>query len=317
MDQNPYQTPPPIPQPEMITTSPRKSRMLLLGFAGTLLLGSGLFVGYFFALSKQPPVQNKQTTTLITPSPVEATIVPIISRAPDQTPLENTLYVTTYQGKQAVFYTNKQLQKYFDTNSVEQSDPNIGDIAFSDSGGVSDVDYRKLQNPQRILEVGAEIWGVSFKVDQSNDIVFVHVTMPISQPAQSPNDVQEKTYKVNLKSLQSEIVWTHIHASKKYPGVSGGAYLINVFDDTYAIYSLINCYGCEGTEVGQLIVNSLTKKEKFMEQIGNVQIQPGATNFSYQKLSPFKEPCEDGYGCENGYRTTNKPSGSVLTEKLP
>ncbi len=137
-----------------------------------------------------------------------------------------------------------------------------------------------------------------------------------------PDNLTNHVYRVNLDNLKSEESWVHDMSpnKNKYKG-AGGATTANKVspDNNFLVLSMDDCFACEGAEAGLIIINIQTKTEKYFPKIGNVQFNLQDNAFTYQKLTPFKEPCgEPGPGCNpDNTRTVYKPFGQVYTEKLP
>ena len=105
---------------------------------------------------------------------------------------------------------------------------------------------------------------------------------------------------------------------KKYQDPKAIGRLQNVVDDKYLVISLNAPYQSEGVEFATLIVNIATGNEKYFKpQIAGIQIDSKSGVFTYQKVYPTSEPCQDQVCGNGGEVTVYRPIGQAYTEQLP
>lgn len=290
---------------------------LLIGFLVlALVAGSAYWLG---TVRNQYNPQIQQTTNQ---TKTQSSSFPTSSSTQaDMVPQENTVYLGTYQGVDAIFITNKELGKYYEgEEGVEKFSPYKGSWRFPQGLGQYPSDYKDLQNPKRILVLQSEVLqDNNFLLSDNKKFIYLSIMLETKTANIYPDNVTNHIYRVNLDNLQSEELWTHDMSPNKYKG-AGGATTINKIssDNNFFVLSIHDCYACEGTEAGLIIINTQTKAEKYFPKIGNVQFNLQDGSFTYQNLAPTKEPCQYGPGCDSdNTRTVYKPSGQVFTEKLP
>lgn len=316
---NTHQQPvsPEINQPVGSSNQSKKMIMVLGIIIALFIFGIG---GYFLGANKdQPTFQNNQNTT--SPTTVEKTSpTSAITQAPDSIPQENILYLGTYEGVDALFFTNKQKQEYLEPGAVKKTSPYIGALKRIDGIGTHPFDYKKLINPKRVaLNIGSPIFSVeSLKLNNTKTILYISLNLEAKASAQYPDNLVNKVYQVMLSSLSSNEIWSNDVGSSKYTG-KGVAYIDQIAEDKFVSMLIGDCYACGGhTPTKTVILNIAIRSEKYMEGIGDIQFSLQSNTFAYKKLVPFKEPCEPSPGCDSdGTRTVMKPSGQVFSEKLP
>lgn len=286
--------------------------LLILVGAGAFILGQKT-MNNRTANTNQPPKTIKNTEPQ--PSPTSQPV----SDESDKTPKNNVLYFVNSEGFDAVFFTNEQEQKYYEGN-VETMKPNNGTLKRSDGLGKSPINYMTLTNPRRIpLDINYKIQAVN-SVKSNNDKTFLYVSINIEEKTSSqyPENLVNRVYQINVSDLSSKEIWVNELGSDKYPA-SGVAYIEQIADNKFIAMMLGDCYACGGhTPTKNIIVNAITKKEKYLDMIGDVKFNLSNNTFTYKKLTPAKEPCETGPGCdENGQRAIMKPAGQDFTEQLP
>lgn len=293
---------------------------------GVLIIG-GLVVGaYYFGRSinkVELPINKEQPTPShqVTQSSQDTDDTQVENVTPDAVPKPNALYLGKYQGQDAVFVTNGELGKYYE-QGVEKFSENKGSWIFSSGIGQQPSDYKDLQNPRRILSLSNDVLQINnFQFSDDRKFIYLSIMLKTKTSNPYPDNVTNHIYRVNVNNLKEEELWVHDMSPGKYKN-AGGATTINKVssDNNYLVLSIYDCFACEGSEAGLIILNNQTKKEKYFEKIGNVQFNLQGKVFTYQKLAPSKVPCgsEGGPGCdENNQRTVYKPVGEVLAETLP
>lgn len=289
-----------------------RSRLpLIIGVLLTnIIVGTG---GYLLGVkSNQTIIQNVPTEA---PSIISPTVNP--SQTTDLIPQENSLYFGTYQDKDALFITDKEKQKYFDPGAVPKTSPYIGELQMAGGGGYVPFDFKKLQNPKRILTNSVKpINSInSFIVNKDKTIVYVSVNYT-KAGSQYP-DLLNSILQINTNGSSANEIWSNDIGSNKYSKGGGATYLEQVVNDKYITFNIDNCYACSGSSVGTIVLNITTKSEKYYEMIGDLQLNLETSTLNYKKLTPFQEPCEPSPGCDNGQRTVMKPAGQTFTENLP
>jgi hypothetical protein len=312
-----------------------------------LLLGIGAIYGYYL-VTKQLPFQSLRvctleaklcpdgssvgrtgpncefspcpTATIVSPTTnsTNLTIIPSVTQTTDVIPVENSLYLGTYNGNEAIFLTDKEKQKYYEPGGIAKTSPYIGELRMIAGGGYTPFDYKKLLNPRKIYSETTEtIQEVnSFTLNDTKSIMYISLNNPIV--GSSYPDLTNKIFQIQLSDLSSKEIWSNRLGADKYGKAKGAAYINHVVNDAYVTLTILNCYACEGAPAGMIILNITTKAEKYYEAIGDLQVNLQNHIFTYKKLAPFKEPCEAGPGCDSdGQRTVYKPDGQSYTDNLP
>lgn len=242
-----------------------------------------------------------------------------ITPAPLSVPEENVLYFGTYEGSEAVFFTNKSRQNYF-KDGVKKTSPEIGELRKENGEGLSPFEFKNLTNPKKLaVSFGVPIAGLtSLKLNSSKTLLFVSLDLEAKANETHPLNLVNKIYQVDLLNLTGKEIWSKdIGLSQKYEGAEGDA-ILEVVNDQYLAFWLVNCYACEGGQAGMVFLNLKTKKEKYLKvPMGNLEFDLTNNKVSYQKLLAVEEPCTEGYGCSEGKMTVKKPSGQVYSEVLP
>lgn len=254
------------------------------------------------SLTNQPSISKNEPITTPIPSPQVSS--PVVE--PISVPETNTLYLGTYNGKEVVFLLTEQ-----------KANSNIGWLQTSESGADTAFDFKKLQNPKKIFSSSKKIHSInSFALNQSKTVAYVVVNYGVDlngpQPGLTNTIIQTK-----LNTMTTSEIWSNEIGSKKYEGGGGAAYLDMVVGDKFLTFWIASCYACEGGPAGTVVLNINSKREKYFQDIGNIQFEIASNTFSYQKLAPFQEPCDPSPGCDNGQRTVMKPTGQIFTENLP
>lgn len=287
---------------------------------GILVIGLVAGGAYWFGTAKNQYNPQIQQITTTNPTKTQSSSVPTsTSTQVDAIPQENTVYLGTYQGIDTIFITNNELGKYYE-GGVEKFSSYKGSWRLSSGAGQYPSDYKDLQNPKRILVLQSEVLqDNNFLLTDDKKFIYLSIMLKTKTSNPYPDNVTNHVYRVNLDNLQSEELWTHDMSPNKYKG-AGGATTINKTssDNSFLVLSIYDCFACEGTEAGLIIINIRTKAEKYFPKIGNIQFNLQGGTFTYQNLAPTKEPCQNGPGCDSdNTRTVYKPSGQVFTEKLP
>lgn len=291
---------------------------ILIGFFVLVVVAGG---AYWFGTSKNSTnsTQNQQVTTAAQPNPSSTLVPNLTNTQPDIIPQANVLYLGTYQGAEAIFVTNSKLSEYFEAG-VKKTSPSIGTLKKIDGSGLTPFDYKNLQDPKKVLMLSSNVQQIN-NLKSSEDKTFIYLSIMLETKTSNlyPDNLTNHIYRINLKDLTSDDLWSHDMSPNKYKGAAGAAYVKGFSkDNNYLVLSVFGCYACEGSEAGELVLNNQTKNEKYFEKIGNVQFNLSDGTFTYQKLAPFKEPCDPSPGCDSdNTRTVYKPSGQVFTEKLP
>lgn len=306
-------------QPVMTTpdTLNHNSNTLLI-VGAIILIGLGLLGGYLLFSSNSIDQQNTNIQSQIPPTIEvdQSSLNP--NQTPDLIPQENALYLADYQGEKVIFYTNKSLQRYYPVDETPPPyNPYLGMMAVSKGGGYSAFNYKKLENPKKIYaEANKIIIDLTFKLNTKGS--FLYAGILTNTKSGINNDDIQHIYKINLTTLVNKEIWSHEVGSNNYPEAKGIASISQVSDDKYLVLSLGSCYGCEPSLAGYLMVNMETGQEKYLQDIGDIQVNSKNNSFTYKKLLPFQESCEStSPGCDNGLMIVQRPSGSIITATLP
>lgn len=302
IDQNP------VSQPLSDLEKPKINYWMI----STIVLFLGLVFSGFYILSlknqanmliNQPSISKNESAIAPLPSPLVSSPVVVEQIS---APEANTLYLGTYNGKEAVFLLTEQ-----------KANSNIGWLQTSKSGADTAFDFNKLQNPKKIFSGNKKIHSInSFVLNQPKTVAYVVVNYGVDMNGSQPG-LTNAIIQTRLDTMSTNEIWSNEIGSKKYEGAGGTAYLDTVAEDKFLTFWIASCYACEGGPAGTVILNITTKKEKYFRDIGNIQFDIAGNTFSYQKLAPFQEPCDPSPGCDNGQRTVMKPSGQSYTENLP
>lgn len=287
---------------------------------GILVIGLVAGGAYWLGTAKNQYNTQTQHTTTTNQTKTQSSPVPTAtSTQTDTIPQKNTVYLGTYQGIDTIFITNNELGKYSEGGVVKFSSY-MGSWKLSAGVAQYPSDYRDLQNPKKILVLQSEVLqNNNFLLTDNKKFIHISIMLTTKTSNPYPDNLANYVYRVNLDNLQSEKLWTHDMSPNKYKG-AGGATEINKIssDNNFLVLAIYDCFACEGTEVGLIIINTQTKAEKYLPKIGNVQFHLQDGTFTYQNLAPTKEPCQNAPGCDSdNTRTVYKPSGQVFTEKLP
>lgn len=278
-------------------SQPKTSRNLKLAFSilmGTLLVLVIGYVGYYLGSNKNKEVSNITSNSL-------STLTPTNTEPSGSAPVKNALYLAKYNGKQGIFSTDSSGGDYYK-----------GRILYAD--GADFVSYKDLQNPVKILDDGAEVQNFEIHGD------LIYVALFESNDSDVYPMFDEIVYKITIGKEDKTEVWRNQVGVKRYTGSMGWGLIDEAQNGNFLIMSMISCYACEGGEVGKLVINMKTRKEKYLEDIGNIKIYEDNNSFTYQKNAPFIEKCPatgDPRCDEKGELTMYKPTGETFTEPLP
>lgn len=291
---------------------------ILVGLLILALVAGG---AYWLGTSKNSAssTQNQQVANTAQPNASSTSVPNLSNTPPDVTPQANVLYLGTYESGEAIFVTNSKLSEYFEAG-VKKTNPSIGTLQKIDGSGLRPFDYKNLKNPKKVLTLSSNVKQINnLKSSEDKGFIYLSIMLETKTSNPYPDNLTNHIYRINLNNLTADDIWSHDMSPNKYPGAGGAAYVKGFSaDNNYLVLSLFGCYACEGSEVGELVLNNKTKNEKYYEKIGNVQFNLSDGTFTYQKLAPFKEPCDPSPGCDSdNTRIVYKPSGQVFTEKLP
>lgn len=293
--------------------------IIIGGIILLLIVGVGAFVLGQRTSNNISTNTNQQPQTIISTTETQPSPISVSVSTPDATPQENVLYFDTYEGVEAIFFTNKQEQKYFEPGAIEKTSPYIGSLLNANGVGTKPFDYKKLTNPRRItLNITSQIQAIdSLKLNNAKTMLYVSINLEEKTSSQYPDNLVNRVYQISLNNLSSKEIWSNEVGSNKYAG-KGVAYIDQIVEDKFVSMKLGGCYACGGhTPTKTILMNIATKNEKYLDKVGDIQFNLKDNTFSYRKLSPVQEPCEPSPGCNNGQRTVMKPSGQVYTEQLP
>ncbi len=271
-------------------------------------------LGYKFGKNKD---QEKVPIAKSSPSPSVKVVVGGNRQLDSSTlPEINTIYFGENEGEDAVFITNEKLQKYFE-NGVQKSSQTVGQLR-TQSSGESPYDFKNLAKPKKLVNIKGQVEQViNFKVLEGN-LLYISLVVKTASSLAYPDNLKNMVLKINLDDLSNEEIWSFDFSTGKYGNAKGAAGIEKVSTDgSLLVLNLLECYACEPKVAGQIILNSKSKNEKYLEDIGNVLFQLNEEKFTYQKLESQEETCNQAIGCDNGKRTVLKPSGETFSENLP
>ncbi len=283
-----------------------------------VVLGGILY--FYFTVNKNPSFPQQEIISInkqSIPSPKEtATMAATSEPIPDTVPVKNALYLASFQGQEVIFLTNDQHNIYYE-GGVKKTDPLIGQVQHADGSGSQPISYSTVQNPKKIFTyTNGQLQGVSnFVFDSTKSNVYINFLAIL--PGESYPNVTNYIYQIDLQSLQQKMVWSHVVGDEKYQE-KGATVIEAITNDSYMTLRIQGCYACGGGgSLGTLVLNLQTSSEKYLGSVGNLQFDLEKKTVAFQKETLYKEPCEPGYGCDNGFRDAYKPSGQIYTENLP
>lgn len=326
---SPIQTPPQtIPEGQSAASSNKPVKINpILAFAVIFIVYLSAMAGCYYFWTRQNDLALKENQNQpgqqveLMPSPTDQTnsdLQTVISSQPtvDAIPQENSLYLGTYQNKDAIFITDKEKQKYYE-NGEQKTSVYIGELTTAKTGGYTPFDYKQLISPVRILtNPEKSIYAVNSLVTNKAKSM-VYVSLNYLKPGSQYPDLQNSILQIRTDGLQAQQIWAYDIGSDKYGKARGATYLEQVFNDQYLSFVIDDCYACSGSPIGTIILNIITGNERYYEMVGDVEVDLSNNTLSYKNLSPFQQACEPGMGCDNGQKTVMKPSGQTLTDSLP
>ncbi len=234
----------------------------------------------------------------------------------DQIPLKNTIYLGQYENEYFIFYTDNDKQKYFE-NGSEKTSPMIGNL-IGRSRGFNSFDYNKLQNPIRIytFQYPNKLNTIgSILLAEDNSYLYIS-NIFIDQNKPSAGQINE-VFRVNILDKKMDFLWSRKIWDDKYGDKRGAAHIDFQIDNKFLVLQINICYECDASNYGALILNLTTKAEKYLGEVGDININPSNNTFTYRKLANTTEACTGSYNCVNGSRVVKKPAGDTLMGNLP
>ena len=320
-------------------TRPWRRQILAVAVAGALLLGacSGRTSVAPVPGATASSTSSARSSTAPAPTslPGTARATPrTVQRAPSPAPRvppatlrdDNTLYLGTYDGLPALFFTDKRRQEYVEFGEARKTNPYIGELLQLGRAGIypghlHPFDYRDLVQPRKITFRPAQpvVRIVSFRLNATGDRLYVSVDVERGTADLYPNNSINAVVRIDLDSGASEELWSNVVGSDSYPGARGAAYLDQIVEDTYVTLVLMSCAGCESVPAGAIVLNTGTKQTVYRAGVGDLRLDPRSNTFSYRKLIvPVREPCPQRPGCDSdGTRTIFEPGGPAITDQLP
>lgn len=269
-------------------------------------------LGYKFGKGTDNTKQAKTT-----PTPSASARVVITNKTPESVKVnleDNALYLGEDEGDDAIFYTNERIRTGYQSNNLT-----VGVLSTTNTDK-GPYDFKKLANPKKIIAVGGEVSHVmNFKKSGDSQFIFISLITRTPSSLATSENYRNIIYKVNVEKLQSEKIWENEIGKDKYGEAKGAAKIENLSSNNlFLLLDIFGCHLCEATSSqGKLVLNIESKKEKFLEDIGNVNFQQNEGKFTFQKLVSQEESCDGGFFCFNGKTTVEKPSGETLSENLP
>jgi hypothetical protein len=232
-------------------------------------------------------------------------------------PEKKTVYLGTYEGKDAIFVTDDNKQVYYEQGGVEKRSEFVGELVMSDGTAKIPSNFSELIKPKKLFTQTDLDRVFSLKLNENKTVAYI--AMILTKNIQdNPYNLSNMLIQINVNNLASSVLWVNDMLSKKYDNANGPAYVDSVVNDKYMIVGLGSCYACGGGVAGNLVLNIATRNEKYLSDVGSIQINIPSNNFTYQKLATFNEPCNSvGPDCSNGQKTVVRPDGQVFTETLP
>lgn len=259
--------------------------------------------------SESSSSSESSSVSTTTPQP-EPTIIR------DANPINNYIYMGTYKGEEAIFYTNPSLQEYYLPGAVKMSDPNYGQIEYLNKHQGTNGKYQELTETRRIFEFESRLDIGSKTYVKAQNKLFVSIV--VSNDSLGINQL----YEVDLITLNKKLLFSNDLA--KYPsnylqnnGVASAG--LESDDAKYMLIYIAPCYACDGGGRSVTVVlNKETKAEKVLGYVGNVKFDLANKKVTYQNLEEYLEACSPvGYRCPPEGRTAYRAAGAVLESALP
>ena len=174
--------------------------------------------------------------------------------------------------------------------------------------------FSDFEDPQELITLDEDVsWIGDFVIEPSSNLLYL--SLIIRRPDKSDYN---SLYKIDLNTLKADVIWKK--EIVRWDNVEENPYdefrgfaRINQIKEPYLELSILPCFGCTPCPpYGVLILNSETRKEKFLGEAGNVEFNLDQNTFSYQLIAEDTE--------------CNKPSicpceveiaGPIYTETLP
>ena len=277
-----------------------------------------LFMIVFFVALALAGCNLPQVSTDSTAAPATATAIPQPTAADTATPtlnlVDNTIYLGKLEGKDALFITNKSLQKYWD-GDVEKNSPTVGAVTLSiNNEQRQPFEFKNLEDAQSLFTLPDETFIRCVTFDASRERLFFSL---ISGVSRLRNDV----YLFTPATHDYQKIWTNEmnDTHSRYVRHRGTASFAQVAGN-YLVLAVSPCYACDGTTGWPLMVvlNISTGAEKVLDGFGNVSVNLDTNKVSYQKLKETKNACDPSPGCsDDGYFSTYAPAGDFIEGSLP
>lgn len=278
---------------------------LRMGLFFVIFIGAfDLFL--FFKISElSEPDYKIETTEYVQPLPL---LSPTLTPDPEVY-YAIVDYVPNINGKKALVIENTMHDPYYAFSSPAEKH------ALLDGGEepyIHDIDEKLIVNPIRLFENTHEIAGeiISFRTNGEN----IYFSTYNGSGSTFPRTTS--IYEMNLKTKELKRIWSNDLASEKYKDAHGAGFIEDVSGD-YVLLKMFSCTQCEGAEVGKLIINTKTKKEKYLYLAGNLKMDITSQSFTYQIKYPTEVDCVKSYICPDGKMMDYLPSGEIITEPLP
>jgi len=227
-------------------------------------------------------------------------------------PEENTLYFGKYNGEEVIFIKNILGFSYV------SDDPYFGYTNYS-TGSAKVKSFNDITDPIKLIDFGEPIQGDLFGLNKNKSKLYINISKKGDRVTEYPN-IDNFLYVVDLSTQENRIIWENAVGSGKYEEGNGTAYVKEVINDNYVILDILNCYGCEPSSAGNIIINIESGDDKYVKGASIMSANLANNTFSYQNLEIVKEPCQDGdlINCDrNNMMDVRKPSGEIFSEKLP
>ncbi len=294
----------PVPsEPSPVETSTKKQVNLSI-IVGALVILVAVVVGVYLYLYLQ---ETRDTSAVV---PIEEVGVSLV----DAVPQEKALYSGTYEGKEAIFYTNPKRNI---RNAKEEDIPYIGFLDFG-SSGITVFDYRDLTNPKRIASLPFQIEDTfSFKYSEDRTIFYIGLIQEWRPRTPSRGGILiNSVYAVDLRDSSAREIWENEVGSDRYES-KGAAQISEIVDNKFVVLVLYGCYGCHaGPPIDALVVNIATKNETYLGRVGDIKINVEQNTVSYRNLAPFIEDCEPVWDWCTDKSTVMRPVGETYTKQL-
>lgn len=184
-----------------------------------------------------------------------------------------------------------------------------------DSGSIQDSHIFTIKTDAR--QKVYEVRNFAFNSDKTK--LYMSIVFKEEDRYKDMISERDRVYEIDLQNSESKLLWENIIGSDKYGSDEhvgkGALWLKEVVEqeETFIVFSMADCYACDGFHKSVLVLNADTQKDVYLENAGEVKIGDGVV--TYKNLTLYEDdPCTHALyaGC-----VTFKPEGPTLSVPLP